>query len=281
MHPSKQIVILYHANCPDGFGAAYAAWKKYGDTAHYEAVSYGNPAPHHLENKEVYVLDFSYPKEILLELENKVAKLVVLDHHIGSKEAVESVREHIFDNNRSGAGIAWEYFHPESPLPLLLAHIQDRDIWRHELPHGKEIGAYLGTIPFTFESFEETAQKMEDEKGLQEIIEKGHAYSEYFDFVCTEIADKAEEVEFEGYTVLATSAPGLFRSDVGHQLAVKKGPFAIVWQLKEQHWQCSLRGDGTIDLSEIAKKYGGGGHHDAASFRVPMQQPLPFTFVTH
>ena len=279
MEISKNTVILYHASCPDGFGAAYAAWKKFGDTADYLAVSHGNPPPEGLEGKDVYIVDFSYPKDILLELEAKVKKLVILDHHIGAKAAVESVREHIFDNDRSGAGITWSYFHPETPLPRLLTYIQDSDLWRHALPHGKEVGGYLGTVPFTFDAFDTVAAQMEDEVSFQNIITKGSAYSEYYNFICTHLTALAEEVRFDDYTILAVNAPRFFRSEIGHRLAKKKAPFGIVWYPREQFWHFSLRGDGSIDLSLLAQKYGGNGHRNAASFGVPINESLPFTFL--
>lgn len=279
MTSKKETIILYHANCPDGFGAAYAAWKKYGDSAEYTPVSHGNPVPEGLEEKEVFIVDFSYPKDILLEIESKTKRLVVLDHHIGAKDAVEAVKEHVFDNNHSGAGITWNYFHLDLPLPRLLAHIEDNDLWKHVLPHGKEISAYLGIQPFTFEAFDAVVHKMEDEKEYALIIEKGRAYSEYYDFICTTVTAQAEEVQFDEFTILAVSAPRLFRSEIGHRLAKQKAPFAIVWYPHEGVWHCSLRGDGSIDLTKIAQRYGGNGHRNAAAFSVSMDRPLPFTFI--
>ncbi len=280
MEITKDIVVLYHANCPDGFGAAYAAWKKLGETADYIPVSHGNPPPEGLGGKEIYIVDFSYPKDILLALEKDVQRLTVLDHHIGSQEAVEATQNHTFDIDRSGAGIAWDYFHPDTSLPRLLAHIQDNDLWKHTIAHGKEISAYLGTVPLTFESFDTIATQMEDENSFAELVTKGAAYGEYYDFVCKSIVSGAEEVQFDEFTILAVnSGAGLFKSEVGHRLATKKGPFAIVWHGREGNWHCSLRGDGTVDLSEIAKRYGGGGQYSAASFRISMNKPLPFTFL--
>jgi phosphoesterase RecJ-like protein len=38
----------------------------------------------------------------------------------------------------------------------------------------------------------------------------------------------------------------------------------------------SLRSDGTVDVSEIAKKYGGGGHIKAAGFVLDIGASLPW-----
>ena len=79
-------------------------------------------------------------------------------------------------------------------------------------------------------------------------------------------ADRAELVEFEGYKVYAVNANNIVASDLGHVLSKKQGPFAIIFNYEDLAWKCSLRGDGTVDVSEIAGKYGGGGHHNASGF---------------
>src|SRR5580698_3860341 len=97
----KDIVVIYHKRCPDGFGAAYAAWKKFGDTAEYLAAGYGDPVPEGLEGKEVYIVDFVYEQPGAMEEIARIAKkLVVLDHHVSSRALVEAAPEHIFDNDR-------------------------------------------------------------------------------------------------------------------------------------------------------------------------------------
>ncbi len=275
----KDIVVLYHASCPDGFGGAYSAWKKFGDAAEYIAVYHGTLPPD-LAGKEIYIIDFSYLKEALLEVEQKAKRLVVLDHHESARESVESVREHVFDTSRSGTGVAWEYFHPGVPLPRLLQYIQDADLWKWERPHAKEVAGFVGSLKFEFELFDPIVQKAETEDGFAEIVSKGKAYREYFDYVCDNIIEQAQEIEFEGYRILAVSAPRLFRSSVGMRLAQMKGPLAIIYYPHHGKWHFSMRGDGTIDLTKIAVKHGGGGHPNSASFQLPLTAPLPFTFVT-
>ena len=34
-------LVIYHAHCTDGFGAAFAAWMKLGDDAEYVPMQYG------------------------------------------------------------------------------------------------------------------------------------------------------------------------------------------------------------------------------------------------
>lgn len=272
----KDIVILYHKNCLDGLGGAYAAWKKFGASADYIPVYHGGPVPE-LKEKEVYIIDFSYPDDTLPTLEKQNKKLVVLDHHEGVENLVRSVKEHVYDSNRSGTGIAWEYFHGQEPLPRLLAYIQDGDLWRHSLPHAREVSAYLGTMQLEFEALDALVARADTEEGFIDIVTKGKAFAEYRQYVCEQLANQAVEVVFDEFTILAVSAPRLFRSELGHVLAKKKGPFAIVWYPNNGIWHFSLRGDGTIDLTKIAQRHGGNGHPNAAGFQLPMSEPLPFT----
>lgn len=278
MGDMKDIVVLYHGNCPDGMGGAFAAWKKFGDSAEYVAMYRDDSLPQNLAGKEVYMIDFSFSKEIMHSVEKQAGRLVVLDHHVGVKEAIESVKEHVFDNDRSGSGIAWDYFHPDTPLPKLLAYVQEIDLWRFALPNSKEVGAYLGTITLDFDTYDKLLPQFEDEKKLADIVERGKAYSEYSEYLCDQMMVMAEEVEFEGHTVLAVNSGRTLRSLLGHKLAKKQPPFAIMWYRYRGMWHFSLRGDGTVDLTKIVQKYGGNGHRSSAGFTLPFSSPLPFTF---
>lgn len=275
----EKIIVIYHGDCPDGFGGAYAAWKKFGADAEYIAANDRNKPEVDLADKETYIIDFSYPKEVLLDIEKKATKLVVLDHHIGVKDTVEAVREHIFDDDRSGTGIAWGYFHPEEPLPKMLTYVQDNDLWRFTLPQAKEIAAFLGTIEFDFAAWDSLVREFGDDAQFAKIAERGKIYREYFDHACAQIIKDADVVELGEYRVFAVNAPRLFSSAVGHMLALKKPPFAIVWRQKNDIWNFSLRGDGSIDLTTVAARYGGSGHKDSAGFRLPLSSPLPFKII--
>ena len=274
----KNIAVIYHADCPDGFGGAFAAWKKFGNEAEYIGKRHGETpvTPSEVAGREVYMIDFSYPKEILLELERASASFTILDHHKGAQEAVESVTNHIFDNDHSGAAIAWKYFHPEIPLPRMLTYIEDNDLWRHSLPESAAVSSYLHTIPMEFDAWEKTIAEFEDDARFADIIETGKHFRIYNAHVIEVLAQNAELVEFEGHTVFAVNAPRLFRSELGNFLAEKHPPFAIVWYEYRRQFRCSLRGVGDVDLSLIAAKYGGNGHRNAASFRIDRKQELPW-----
>ncbi|MBU1755226.1 hypothetical protein KKH81_03030, partial [Patescibacteria group bacterium] len=176
----ERTLILYHGNCPDGFSGAYAAWKKFGDTAEYLPLNRGGEVPDGVEGADVYMIDFTCTKPVMDEILARAASLVVLDHHMGVKEIVESMPEYVFDTERSGATIAWSYFHPTIPVPLFLQFIEDEDIYRHAMPDTPYVRAYLDVRPYSFEDWDNIVNTLENPDTRDEIIEKGKTYAEYF-----------------------------------------------------------------------------------------------------
>lgn len=276
MH-EKQIAILYHGGCPDGFGGAYAAWKKFGDTAEYIPAKYGRPVPEGLEGKKLYFIDFCYPQEIMDDLVSKAASVTVLDHHLGSQRVVESMPEYIFDKKRSGATIAWSYFHPDIPVPLLLKYVEDGDRYVFLLPDSRAVLSFAYAQKFTFEDWDKLIQEFEDEETRATLIEKGKIYSEHFSILVEQIANKAVLVSFEGFECYLASAANMFTSDVGNHLAHLRPPLGIIANLHADVINVSLRSDSSLDVSAIARKYGGNGHPQASAFHLKWGEPLPWT----
>jgi len=280
MHHHKKIVVFYHTECIDGFGAAYAAWKKFGDTAEYVPVKYGDEPPaEQFAGKEVFFVDFCYPKEIMEHILQSADSLVVIDHHEGIREEVESIPQHVFDSKHSGAALAWGYFHPSEPMPRLLAHAEDEDLYTFRLPETRAIGVYLSAHEFTFEIWDEIAKKLEDASSRETFLIQANTYLEYFNFLVELSVKKAHPIHFEGHTVLMTTASPMrtLKSAIGNELAKKMPPFGMVATAHPNGLGISIRGDGSVDVSAIARKYGGNGHPSSSGFRIPWQTPMPFT----
>ncbi len=276
--PRKNIAILYHADCPDGFGGAYAAWKKFGDDAEYIPVKHGRPAPELGNGRDIYCIDFSYPAEIMKTLAQAAKHLIVLDHHEGARD-VATAFPGIFDTEHSGATIAWSYFHPETPIPLFLRYVETGDLFRFDLPDSRAILSYAYTKPFHFDVWDELVRQIEDPVERAKVIARGAIYFEYYMFTVERLAARAELVMFEGYEIYLGNGASIFNSDVGHVLAAKKGPCALVTSVAHDGIKVSIRGDGSVDVSELARRHGGNGHPNASAFFVPWGEPLPWTSV--
>lgn len=277
---STDIVVIYHADCRDGFSAAWAAWKKFGDSAAYIPRKTQLPPPESLMDKEIYILDYSYSKDALEELAKNNRSVVVIDHHQTAEPAVTAFPQNVFDQSHSGATLSWTYFHPNTPMPKLLLYIEEHDLWKNTLPYSGEIAAIIGEYPMTFETWDKLAALFEDEADFGKLALKGTVLRAYIDKHVAELASFAELVTFEGHEIYAVNCARPYRSAVGNLLAEKHPPFAIVWYHYEGAFHISLRSIGDFDVATIAEKYGGGGHRNASSIRCRTWDDIPFQFKT-
>jgi len=267
-------LVIYHKNCRDGFGAALAArvWARYeGIELEYLPALYGDPVPD-VSGREVCIVDFSYPREVLLEMKAKAKSLIVLDHHKTAEQDLQGLDFCLFDMNRSGAVITWEHLLTYINVPDLFLYIQDRDLWQWKLPHSKEVSAGLELLDMSFDTWEEYL----DNKMIPDLINTGKTILQY-QTKCIEAAIKqAYPMELAGYTVPCINTTHLV-SEIGNELA-KGHPFAVMYFDTADKRVYSLRSaeDG-IDVSEIAKKFGGGGHKHAAGFTLPKYQEIFYT----
>ncbi|MGI5844549.1 MAG: phosphoesterase [Candidatus Xenobium sp.] len=264
MEPQKVTHVLYHADCTDGFGAAWAAWKALGDRATYLPVFHGLPPPELPEEARVLLVDFSYPREELLALRERVADFLVLDHHISAQRELEGLDFAKFDMEHSGAALSWHFFHPGQPLPELLTYIEDWDLWRHRLPDSREVHDALMCIPFEFPAWE----------GLDIALlrAEGRILLRYQEMLIRNVSDRAGLGLVGGHEIPVVNCPTSLRSEVGHELLKRhpQAPFVGMWSIDARGWQgWSLRSRGDFDVSVLAARLGGGGHVAASGFRLP------------
>ncbi|MEK7555299.1 MAG: DHHA1 domain-containing protein [Patescibacteria group bacterium] len=274
----KNIVILYHADCPDGFGAAWAAWKKFGKKAEYIAVFHQQPIPKGLKNKEIYLVDFCYPISEMKTLKKEAASVTVIDHHITANSAIKIADNYLYKNSNSGSVLSWKYFHPKKSVPKLLLHIEDIDLWRFKLPFTREIIEALESFDFDFRIWDKIAADINNSKKFKKYVMDGKIILRYQKEILNYLLRQADKVKFNGYEVLAVNSP-VFNSELGHLLSKKKSSFGVVWYRNNHSNIFSLRSDGKVDVSKIAKKYGGGGHKSAAGFSLDIKKGLPWKYI--
>lgn len=268
------IYVLYHTACYDGFGAAFAAWKKFGNKAKYIPVGYGHPMPAIPNASELYVVDFSYDEEILLGIADTGVKVVVLDHHKTAEQKLMGIMglnnpEVIFDMERSGAGITWDYFHGEGTRPALIDLIEDRDLWKFKDTRSKKLHSYLLSQPFQFDVYE----KLVDGVNLATAIAEGDALERMTDQIVEKICKNARIGSFAGHRVAIVNTSSHW-SEVGNRLLdLHPGvEFAIAYtDLKDDTRMFSLRSKAPFDVSKVAALYGGGGHAQAAGFKAKLK----------
>ncbi|MEK7642863.1 MAG: DHHA1 domain-containing protein [Patescibacteria group bacterium] len=272
----NNIVILYHKGCPDGFGAAWAAYKKFGAKATYIAMARDNAVPPSIiKDAFVFILDFSFPPPIMKKIVEEAKLVVALDHHISAEKETKMAHEHRYQLNHSGAVIAWNYFFPKKKVPKLLQHVEDVDIWKWKLSHTREISSALSVRDFDFTIWNKFARDLENAKTCRKIIDEGAAIFRYQETIIRKAVGIAEVVTFQGHRVLASNFPHLV-SEIGAALIERVPPMAIMWSERSGKIIVSLRSNGKVDVSKIAEKYGGGGHKRAAAFAFSADKKFPW-----
>ncbi len=289
-------LVMYHADCLDGFGAAYAAWKALGEEdTEYRPIQYGQDVPcimAEVVGSTIYFVDFCPSKEVLQVCCQSAAKVVVIDHH---KTAIDMLQawptaewpsnlEVSYRLEHSGAVLTWQYFVARElvprEVPWLLLRVEDRDLWRFDFGATKAICEALQLVsvyPRTFKTWdglvvgwdvwarEELTQvgKILATKQAVEIeLLKKQAYPCSIDYA------SSEQVIIVIYGV-ACNAPQYLASELGNALVQSGADYAAVWTyLGDDSYKVSLRSTGDFDVSVIAKYFGGGGHNNAAGFVV-------------
>ncbi len=274
---NKNVVVFYHAGCPDGFSGAWVARKKFGEQADYTELHFEELI--NIDNKEIYFIDIVPQSKILKDVIARNKSVVVIDHHVSNEPALSLLKNFKFDISKSGSALAWGYFFPDKPIPTLLSYVQDVDLWAWKLPSSNEIASYVDLLNLDFAAWDKFAADMDDPVIREEIIKNGALLNKYKDNKIEDmIKHDAQTVEFEGFRVLAANSPVL-GSLIGNALVKKHPPMGIVWFESRHEVNVSLRSDRSVDVSLLAEKYGGGGHKAAAGFRLPLGAEKPWKII--
>lgn len=262
-------LVIFHKNCVDGFAAAWAAYRRLGDQdVEYLAASYGGEPPEVKYPTRVFVLDFSYPREQLLAF-NKACgeRLSVFDHHKTAREALVDLPFCTFDENRSGATLAWDHFHIGLPRPWIISYAEDRDLWRHKLPNTREINAAMQSWPKDFKAWDARVTTLDDDTAKTVAVVEGTAILRYIDQVTDEHCKAARIFKIDNQEIPVVNLHNKFASDTLAELRKRKNaPMAVGWfQRYDGLVTYSVRG---VGAAELAQRHGGGGHAESAGFAV-------------
>lgn len=264
-------ICIYHNNCLDGFGAAWAVRHALGENIEFYKGVHQQPPPE-VKGRDVLLVDFSYKKSVLETMLKTAASITILDHHISAEQDLSDLLTSgkingLFDMNKSGAMLAWQWFNPEQPAPKLIEHIQDRDLWLFKLEGTREINAALASYPFNFKVWDKLMASNKDE--LNALKRDGEAIERKLQKDIKQlIASGVRRMFIGGYNVPVLNAPSAYVSDAGHIMSANE-PFAACYWDHADGRSFSLRSaeDG-VNVADVAKKYGGGGHEKAAGFTV-------------
>lgn len=270
----KSIIVFYHVKDNDGLGSAWSAWRKLKEKADYFGIDYNSDHHFDCKGKTIYFLDFRPSDKVVTSLKQK-NHLILIDHHISSKNRLKLFNEYKFDSKHSAAVLTWQYFFPHKEIPKILLYIEDMDIWKLKLSSSREINNAIEFYDGNFKHWNKLAGDLEDISKRKQYIKIGKVISQYQDKLIQKIAAKAKLVKFEGKKVFAVNSSILI-SEVGNALVRKRSPLAIIWSEMNKKVWFSLRSNSSYDVSKIAEKYGGGGQKGAAAFTLDINVPLPW-----
>jgi oligoribonuclease NrnB/cAMP/cGMP phosphodiesterase (DHH superfamily) len=267
-------IVIYHADCMDGLAAAWAVTQAYRG-AELHAAQYLDPPPPNCAGRDVIIVDFSYPREQVEEIHRVAKSLIILDHHKTAEEALKDLPYAVFDPKRSGAAMAWDHFNPGKPRPWKINYVQDRDLWTWALPNSNAVNAYIRTRVRTVEDFDELFPL---DMPTREIDLGSMVLDAEASYVRETMKHAREGILRRSFADTVRPVPivnaGTYcHSELLGELA-KGADFAVGWFATARGtYRYSLRSDPQgLDVSAIAKLFGGGGHKHAAGFEV--DQPV-------
>lgn len=272
----KPTVVIFHKNCSDGLTAAWVA-KKYFDqnkiSAQFIAADFPDAFPD-LEPSDVYILDFSYKRDIILEAKKK-HNIQIIDHHATAKKRLDGIENVIFDMNKSGCGLAWHRFFPGIEAPLIVKWVEDNDLWKFK--YGETTtGFYLWSNMYLnfheplhrqFERMDWIERQIETNLNIRSQFE---TLGKFYDNQLKAVTNQYLLVEAHDLTFPVINTSHLFASYGGSMMAKEFGMCAIYSVKPDKSVTYSLRSVDPIDVSVIAEQYGGGGHPHAAGFRIKL-----------
>lgn len=264
----------YHKIDLDGKCSAAIVKRKYPDC---ELIGVNYPDRPNLDKIEpgetVFVVDFSFePKDMLQIFSN----LIWIDHH---KSAIEKAEGWVYEKaegkreiGKAGCELTWEYLFPDEPMPEAVRLLGRYDVWDHsdrdvlKFQYGMRLEDWMPEAP----AWQSLFNKNTELNIREDVIRQGIIVTKYEqrrNFAYAKAM--AFPVEFEGHKAWAINK-ALSNSKIFETLPnAQKRPLWILFSYKNGLWRYSLYsapGSG-IDVSEIAVKYGGGGHAGAAGFK--------------
>lgn len=281
------IQIFYHEKDLDGWASGAIA-NYYHRNEKVELIPYDYYKEKELHNlldknaEKIYFVDCSADPKLLKEYSN----IIIIDHHKSFIEKAQGYKfKGIQDINFAGCELTWFYFYPEYETPYFISLLGRYDIWdkssidewnKKIMPFqmGMRLRAYNPNENFLFWKkllvncfSKENVFRLLDFQN--KTIEEGRLILEYQSNEDTKIVKlNSFEATFEGYNVIALNHTRTNSQVFNSAWNPEKHDIIFMWyNIKGERYTVSLyTKKDDIDVSLIAKEFGGGGHKQAAGF---------------
>jgi oligoribonuclease NrnB/cAMP/cGMP phosphodiesterase (DHH superfamily) len=280
-------MIVFHHNDADGRAAAAVVLKWFGENGdrwgpdRCECIEMGYKDPLDLSrverNETVVIVDFSFKPPEFSALQKHTFNIIWCDHHKTAKEYpyalgdIAGLRD-FSDKGLSGCEVTWRFVFPHKPIPGALRLLGDYDAWRMEdKPRCLEFYEGLKLRDTSPRSVIWVALLQDPCPLIGQIVSEGQAAMMYRDTYCASIRKSfGYETLIDGHMAFAVNVFGFGSQGYG-ELFVKY-PVCVAYIFDGKRFSVSLYSE-SVDVGEICKKFGGGGHRGAAGF---VCEKLPF-----
>jgi len=290
--------IYFHSADLDGMCSGAIVKYKYPD-AELIGINYGQQIDYDkiLENEIIIMVDFSLqPFDEMIKLAQKVRmdKLIWIDHH---KSAIEDAKETLLTHNDitvdfngicpgirivgfAGCELTWNYFFPDQEMPEAIRLLGRYDVWDHSdvntLPF--QMGIRLeDTWPENQSMWSDYFSKFSDDL-VKDTIKDGKLILKYQKQENEKYSKScAFEAEFGGYKAICINKLLTNSQLFDSVYDPNKHDIMITFGLRKNGlWTMSFyTTKEDVDVSELARKFGGGGHRQASGATFD-QLPLEF-----
>lgn len=293
----KPQVVITHFPCSDGATAEAIIRQYYQDDGSIEYVKgdYGdakspefmNDLIDRVRGKHVLMADFSYKAKEIQGLITSAESIVILDHHVTAEKELENYKLEsfwtvneiekvlkeqkcvaLFDMAECGSSLTWKFFYPGKEVPVFIERIKDIDLGRHKLHRSRDFMWFTRAIPINGPSYAEYLY-VKDESELEQYLDKGVTIRQYVETTAERIVENAIEGEYEGYTFKAVLSDYAFASEISQKFVNEGMDIGVTGYFTNKTFGLSLRSREGVDVSILAKAFGGGGHKQAAGVNIP------------
>ena len=282
---------LFAAACVDKFYKGYDIHGK-----EFIAINYNQPFPFDTINAEeiVWIVDYSISPGEMRRLLSITKNVIWIDHHKTAIEKYKDFDKFIYGERSvndaacvltykyltwwTDSGVGEENFEVIGPeVPKALKLVADRDLRKFE--YGNDTRRFHAGV--LLHNYSVSNMDLGDllnvnntltDDLLNAIIDEGRIVVKYMGSYCKELKKSfAYETEFHGILCLVMNV-GMYGSEAFGE-DIDKYQMVITYIHDGCNYTVSLYSSKTVDVSVIAKEYGGGGHAGAAGF---VCKELPF-----
>jgi uncharacterized protein len=291
----KYNYIIYHKNCFDGFTSLILFMKSNNyEKKHtiYPDIPSSEILPPNIKGKNIIIMDVAYKKEIIEKIVKLANFVLFIDHHVSIIDDVKKISDKklrvIYNSSKAASILVWEYFNKNKEYPLFLEYINKNDTGKWD----KDTLYFINSLEVNFQLNPtiiniKNWNKLLNDTFVQDMLKKGKIYNEYKQYLINKNSKKFDmkvfpsnkikldfKLEEKKYNiaVINNSCPSV--SLVGKNIVDNVNcDFCLLYSfnLKKDIVIISLRSKDT-DVSQIAKKMGGGGHKLASAFKLDLKK---------